>query len=162
MVTSTVNGRFPAGELTRRDPQLFAMSAILGDAKAHSPTFASYEYRQGFAFRYTTGRERESISPLAMAMSAPCGTARTVFTPPCLGCIVHHTVEAKQIAMSSCLPSRCTMRTLPVSSLRSSLRSRNSAMRSPASLRSGRIAMRSSPKAESAIWNKSGLGTVQL
>jgi hypothetical protein len=83
VVKVPVNGRFPASEVTRRDPQLFATSAILGDAEAHSPTFASYEYRQGFAFRYTTGRERGSISPLAMATSAPCGTARTVFTPPC-------------------------------------------------------------------------------
>jgi hypothetical protein len=32
VVTSTVNGRFPAGELMLRDPQLFATSTILGDA----------------------------------------------------------------------------------------------------------------------------------
>jgi hypothetical protein len=35
VVTSTVNGRFPAGELTRRAPQLFATSAMAGGAEAH-------------------------------------------------------------------------------------------------------------------------------
>jgi hypothetical protein len=32
------DGRFPAGELMRRDPQLFATSAILVGAEAHSHT----------------------------------------------------------------------------------------------------------------------------
>jgi hypothetical protein len=35
-VTSPVNGRFPTDGLTRRDPRLFATSAILGGAEAHS------------------------------------------------------------------------------------------------------------------------------
>jgi hypothetical protein len=35
VVTSTINGRFPAGELTRRAPQLFATSAMVGGAEAH-------------------------------------------------------------------------------------------------------------------------------
>ena len=34
-VTSPAGGRFPAGELTRRGPQLFATSAIAGGAEAH-------------------------------------------------------------------------------------------------------------------------------
>jgi hypothetical protein len=36
VVNPTGNGRFPAGQLTGRDPQLFATSAILGGAEAHS------------------------------------------------------------------------------------------------------------------------------
>jgi hypothetical protein len=36
VVTSPVNGRFPAGDLVCRDPQLFVTSAILGGAEALS------------------------------------------------------------------------------------------------------------------------------
>jgi hypothetical protein len=36
VVKVPVDGRFPAGELMRRDPRLFATSAILGDAEAAS------------------------------------------------------------------------------------------------------------------------------
>jgi hypothetical protein len=35
-VTSPVAGRFPAGELVGKDPQLLVTSAILGGAEAHS------------------------------------------------------------------------------------------------------------------------------
>jgi hypothetical protein len=35
-VTSPDDGRFPAGELIRRDPQLLVTGAILGGAEAHS------------------------------------------------------------------------------------------------------------------------------
>jgi hypothetical protein len=35
VVKVPVNGKFSAGELTRRDPQLFATSEIVGGAEAH-------------------------------------------------------------------------------------------------------------------------------
>ena len=35
-VTPPVNGKVPAGELARRDPQLFATSAMADGAEAHS------------------------------------------------------------------------------------------------------------------------------
>jgi hypothetical protein len=53
-VTSPGAGRFPAGELTRRDPQLFATSAMTGSAEAHSRIAPLYELFGG-RFLYHRG-----------------------------------------------------------------------------------------------------------
>jgi hypothetical protein len=54
-VTSPFNGRFPAGELEGRDPQLLVTSAILGGAEAHSHIAPTPELFGGRLPNHTEG-----------------------------------------------------------------------------------------------------------